>query len=447
MPYAAPLNPDDQNDPNKNNPGGPVNISGQSTTVSTGIPGQEPSGGKQKGSGQYANIQSYLDANKSQGDQMGEKIAGEVSAKAEDATQRISAYEAKAPTVQAYDPNEAIGRATNLSDDEKTQYKNHKATGGYTGPTDVSGVQGYQEANRAGDEAVALVRNAGNETGQRELLKQTYSRPQYSAGENNLDQALVQGSSGSKAKLENLGQKYSGLNSYLNNANTTVGNAVNAAKTQALTNRQAFIPAEAQARQSLLNPIQQRAEQAWTDNQALAGRVSSDLSDDTLSDETLRILGLKDGQSVYDVNLGSYLTPDLTQVGVDNVATPAERSKYAALSALFDDPTMKQITADGKSINALNFNKENFDKDLQRQSGQYAKWQNARNNINADFDRQYAEGLQTVNQLDSPRGREIATQQLAGLVASQRAAALNAADVSFQIDSNKNNLNRKITKG
>jgi hypothetical protein len=371
MPFAAPLL-DDENDPNKN-PNGGVNISGQSTTVSTGVPGQEAAapGEKQKSSGQYTNIQSYLDANKPQGDAMGGKIADDVSAKADNATTQIQSYESKAPTVAAYDPNEAIGRATSLNDTEKAQYKTNKATGGYSGPQNADGIEGYQAANKAGIEAAGLVKNAGTESGQRDLLKQTYARPQYSAGENNLDQALVQGSAGSKSKMEALGQKYSGLGASLDAANTKVGGAVNAAIGQAATNKGRFNPAETAARDALINPIQARADQTWADNQALAGRVAEDATDEVLSEETLRVLGLTEGQGLFNMNVGDYATPDVSQVGINNIANADERGKYAALQSLFDDPTMNQITGDGKAINPINFNKEKFDKDYGAKKGEY----------------------------------------------------------------------------
>lgn len=379
MPFAAPML-DDENDPNKNKSGG-VNISGQSTTVSTGVPGQEAAapGQKQKSSGQYTNIQSYLDANKEQGDAMGGKIAGDVTNKAEDATSKIGAYESKAPSVAAYDPNEAIGRATTLSDAEKTQYKTNKATGGYSGPQNAEGIEGYQAANTAGTAAATAVKNAGTESGQRDLLKQTYARPDYSAGQNNLDQALVQGSAGSKAKLEGVGQKYSGLTDYLGSANQKVGNAVNSAVTQSYNNRQAFNPAETAARQNLINPIQQRADQANQNNGAYIDRITGDASDNVLSDETLKALGLSEGQKIYDMNLGNYITPDKSQVGLNNAANSDERGKYAALQSLFDDPTMNQITVDGKAINPVSFNKAQYDKDL---AGKTAEINNLFKNTN-----------------------------------------------------------------
>lgn len=422
MPYAAPMI-EDENDPRKNPKGG-INISGQSTTVSTNVPGQESAtteGAKPRSSGQYTNIQSYLDANKQQGDQMGGRIAGDVEAKASDATQKIQDFESKAPTVGAYDPNEALGRATELSDAEKATYKKTRATGGYEGPSDISGMQGYQDVTKAGTEAAGLVKNIGTEQGQREVLKSTYQRPSYSAGENNLDQAILQGSEGSRTKLEGLSSKYSNLNDMLGGATTKVGDAINKANAQALANKQAFVPAETNAWDSLVNPAQQRAEQANLANPEIAKRIQDDLSDNILSDETLQRLGISTGSRIFDLNLRDYANPNLTQVGIDNVATTDERQKYAALQALIEDPTRTQITANGKSIEPISFNKSQFEKDLARKQAEFDAYA-AATNVAGVSDRMHADDIDEEFWKSDPDWVSAITQQtLADAIAGKQA--------------------------
>lgn len=362
MPFAAPIM-DDENDPNKKNQQNGVNISGQSTTFATNVPGQESGNSpKGKGSGQYANIQSYLDTNKDQADQMGQKITTNVAKEADDATAKVQDFSSKAPTVQAYDPNEAIKKATALNDQEKAQYKDVKKTGGYTGPATVDGVEGYQDVQKAASSAAQNVQNAGTETGQQQLLKKTYARPQYSAGENRLDQVLLQNSAGSRANLENLSQKYAGIDKLFNDASINVGNKINEATKVAAANRGSFVDAEKAARDALINPIQVRADQANATNKDYVKRIQEDAADEILSEETLKALGLSEGTRLFDMNINDYITPDLTQVGLNNAATADERQKYAALASLFDDPTMSQITADGKEIKPISFS-DKFAKD------------------------------------------------------------------------------------
>ena len=378
MPFAAPIM-DDENDPNKKSQQNGVNISGQSTSFATNVPGQEAGNSpKGKGSGQYANIQSYLDANKDQADQMGQKITTNVAKEADDATAKVQDFSSKAPTAQAYDPNEAIKKATALSDQEKAQYKEVKKTGGYTGPATVDGVEGYQDVQKAASSAAQNVQNAGTETGQQQLLKQTYARPQYSAGENRLDQVLLQNSAGSRANLENLSQKYSGIDKMFNDASINVGNKINEATKVAAANKGAFASAEEAARKALLNPIQARAEQANATNKDYVKRIQEDAADEVLSEETLKALGLSEGTRLFDLNIGNYITPDLTQVGINNAATADERQKYAALASLFDDPTMSQITADGKAINPITFS-DKFAKDQAAKQAEFDKYASSKN--------------------------------------------------------------------
>lgn len=365
MPFAAKPMIDDPNDLNKNQGQGGTNISGGAgANFSTGVPGQE--GGKdKKSSGNYANIQSYLDANKDQGDAMGQQVASGVESKAQDATQKINDFSQKAPSVAAYDPNEAYSKLGNLSDQEKTNYRTQKETGGYTGPQQIDQVEGYFDTQKAASAGSAAVKNAGNEYGQQQLLKDTYGRPQYSAGENRLDQTLLQNSAGSRQALEGVTSRYKDLDSMFNTKSQQVGGAINAANTQALANKNAFAPAEANQWKSLVDPIQARADQMNIDNPALIQRITDDTSDNTLNQETLDRLGLSEGSNTYGLNLSSYLNPNplASTAGLNNAANAQDRSRYQALADLVQDPTRTQITADGKGIDPVSFNKEKFDKD------------------------------------------------------------------------------------
>ena len=308
---------------------------------------------------------------KSRGDELGQKISGSVSSKADDATQKISNFQAQAPTVASYDPNAVLRNVTQASDLDKSNYKTEKLTGGYTGPKTVDEVNGYGDTVKATQNAYQNVQNLGSEGGRQQLLAQNFGRPQYSEGQNKLDQTLLQNSAGSKTALENTYSKYSNLNQLLDTAQTSVGTAVNKSNTQALANKNAFIPAENQATKSLLDPIQARAAQMNQDNPALISRYTNEANQDKFSDDTLKNLGLTAGQNIYGLNLGSYITPDATQVGVNNAATAEERSKYSALMSLLDNQQTPQITADGKQINPVSFNQAQFSKDLSAKDTEY----------------------------------------------------------------------------
>lgn len=368
MPYAARFNYNkDPNDPYKQNGQGGVNISGvQGADYSTNIPGQENQTKSKTSSGNYANIQSYLDANKDQGDQMGQTIASNVESKANEAQQKVTDYGSKAPSVQAYDPNEAYGNLTKLNDEQKNAYRTYKSTGGYSGPESYDKVAGYDDTQKIATEAATKAKNAGNEYGQQQLLKDQYNRPNYSAGENKLDQTLLQNSSGSRQALEGISQKYSGLDKLFQDTTTNVGNAINQATTQAQANKQNIAQAEANQWNTMMSELQKRADETNKQNELLRNKYLTDFRDknNTLSSDALQMAGLSDGQKLYGLDLGGYITPDTTVAGVDNVATVDEREKYKALADLVQDPTRTQVTMDGKSINPISFNKAQFDKDI-----------------------------------------------------------------------------------
>lgn len=384
MPYAIKPNLlDDKNKDSSNQSG--VNISGGAgADFSTGVPGQESTSAakNQKSSGNYANIQSYLDANRDQGDQMGQQISSNVESKAQDAQSKISGLQAKAPEVKDYDPNATFSKLGSLSDQEKSDYRNTRATGGYSGPQSIDKVDGYADAQKAAIEASGLVKNTANEYGQQALLKDAYKRPDYSAGQNKLDQVLLQGSAGSKQALEGISKKYAGLDNLFNTTAGQVGESINKANQTALANKNKIVQAEADQWKGLVDPIQARADEANRLNPELISRIQSDAADETLSQETLDQLGLGEGQNIYDLNLGNYITPDATAVGLNNVANAEERTKYQQLADLFQDQTRTQITGDGKSVKPVSFNKDQYEKDL---AGKSAQYQDYANNKTGDF--------------------------------------------------------------
>lgn len=373
---------------NKNQGSDGQNISGQSTSFSTGVPGSNAGASKdKKSSGQYANIQSYLDANKEQANQMGSNIAGNIETKGAEAKTAVQGFEAKAPKVDAYDPNAAIAKATQLTDQEKQQYKTNRQTGGYSGPEDISGVENYADTQAKATEAAQAAKNAATEEGQQALLKQTYARPTYSTGQNKLDQVLLQGSDQSRQALQDASQKYSALDAYFNDAQTKVGSAINDAKTQALANKNMFTPAEQAAKNQINTALQERAKQQTAQNLALINSAREDLTDNTVNSDLYDRLGLGafDNKTIYDLNLGNYLGTNATQLGVNDVATAEERQKYKALADLFGDQSMNQVTDQGGNINPVSFDQARFAADLAKKEAEYQGMANQKNSDYANW--------------------------------------------------------------
>jgi hypothetical protein len=348
--------------------GGGVNISGGQGANFDVVPGQEK---KQSSSGQYANLQTYLNANQPQSEAMGQKITQNVSQQGQEAQSKIGDFSQQKQSVAAYDPSAAIANAPTLSQAEKQQYQNVKQTGGYSGPQQLEQAQGYDAARTAAQSASDAAKMAGTESGQQELLKKTYARPDYSAGQNKLDQVLLMGNEQAKGQMSDLSSRYSDLYNQFNTTAQDVGSSINQAKQQALANQQAVIGAEAPAWDNLLNPIAQRAQQINEQNPQIYNNVLSDISDTALNQETLNRLGISEGQRLFDLNLGSYLTPNQTQVGLNDAANAEERAKYKALADLFQDQSRTQIGDAGSAIDPLTFNKAQFDQDAFNRLGAF----------------------------------------------------------------------------
>lgn len=410
---------------------GPSNVSGASTTFDNQPPGSQA--GKPKTSGQFTNIQAYLNANKEQATQMGSQVAGRVEQGAQEAQTNIGKFANEKQTVNTVNPNQYLA---NPAAANKTEYQALRQTGGYSGPDAIDKTQNYQAAAQSAQKATDLVKASGTEDGRMNLLQETYKRPTYSRGQQKLDQVLMQNDAASKDRFADINQKYSNISSMFDNTANEVGNSINQAKQTAAQNKQALLAAETQARKDLIDPIQKRAQDAYANNTGLIDRVNADLSDDVLSEETLANLGLAEDQSLFDLSLGSYLTPDRTQVGLDNVATADERSRYTALAALLDDPTMSQITANGKSITPISFNKDQFTKDLGTKQTEY---QAATKQITDEMDKLIAQMRATKEAGSAFGSSEDADQKIAELEA-RKAAALAANDKSYGV-------NRKIKKG
>lgn len=363
MPFVPMTKQQQEQDPNQ-----AVNISGGGANFADVVPGQEK---KEKSSGSYANLQKYIQANQPQAQQMGQNLSQNVESAGQQASQKVEQFGQQKPQVAEFDPNQYIQNAPQLSQEQKTQYQQTKATGGYTGPQQLEQAQGYTEAQKAAQEAANKAKMAGTESGQQELLKQTYARPDYTQGQVKLDQVLLGGNQQAKQSLGDLSQRYSGLYDLFNQKAEDVGTGINQATQQALKNREAVVLAEQKALQDLINPIESRVSQAMTERPQAQQRVFEDISDDLLFQDTLDRLGIGAGQSLYDLNLANYVTPNQTALTVNDLANQQERERYQALRDLFQNESMSQIGQSGQVTQPISFNKAAFEKDVQSKAAGY----------------------------------------------------------------------------
>lgn len=456
MPYIANQNlSEEQKKKQLQQSQGGFGVSGESTSFNQSQNANQAHAPKpQKQSGSWVNLNQYLDANKDQATAMGNKIADTVEQTAVKANNSINSLKANAPgVISAVKTDDWF---SNPDANKKEAYASLKNTGGYNGPDSIDKIAGFQDVQQNVNKADTQVKNAGTEIGRFNLLQDAYNRPQYSQGLKKLDNVLLQQNTESKSRFEDLGNKFKGILDTFNSESSNIGNQINSNVKQAAKNKQDLLLGESKAKQDLVNPIQARAAQLNRENPELVNRVTSDLSDDTLNAETLSLLGLNDGQSLYDLNLGAYLNPNLTQVGLNEAATAEERAKYQALAAMIDDPTMSQITADGRAIKPVEFNSESFTKDLEARQAAYSKALNegryTGNGSAVTFnDRRISDMSLAELQAALPAMRELQTQNnemesfqgqpmFQQLPIAQIEEILNSVNQSY-------NPNRRITRG
>lgn len=357
MPFAAPNKLDEENDPNNQGQAG-QNISGQSTSFSTGVPGQEASGKSQKGSGQYTNIQTYLDANKSQAGEMGSQVANKITSTGQEARDQIGTasqdFSKQVDQGTIKDLGRAQADASGIVDQAKSQAYNQKlsddqmnrfkevSTAQYKGPQDFESANVYQPTNEKVQKTQSYAQMSDSEPGRYQLLNEVFARPDYTAGQKNLDNLLISGDSGTKQKLMD--------------ARTAVGDVGGL-----FSKAQADARAQAQARTGEIDAVRSAALGDFTSKRdARSGEVDARLGDVknrwadeynqyanmlgnykggdmNLTSQQAKKLELMNGQGIYNLLANgadpkSYLTLNAYDAG--KVVSKDEQAQLAALDQL-----------------------------------------------------------------------------------------------------------------
>ena len=328
MPFAPKINQDQAGQAPQAGQASPK-LSGVSTSFN--VPGsgqaQAPGAAKtQKSSGQFQNIEKYIQANQPQAQQIGQKVGSAVENQITQAQQKAQQLGEQIQKVQEYKPSEVLQNLPSATEEQKKTYQATKQTGGYTGPQDITGLAGYGEAQTATQKAKESYDLLGSEAGQKTLLQQTFNQPQYGGGLLSLDQALLQRSQPGRQELENVQTKYKALDELFKTPITQASQNLTASQEQAAKNLAAFNPAETEAQKAILSPIEQRSKEANLNKPY--NEMTADIQDLYLDPQTLEALGLTSGQRIYGTDLSKFLGAPLAQATTQNIATEQERQKY-----------------------------------------------------------------------------------------------------------------------
>lgn len=363
-------------------------------------------GTSKQGSG-FVNLDKYMTAN--QGNNFGDQVTGKVQGDVDQAKQTLTDTSAGFTdasnqgttrwndvqgTVKGYVDN--AGDTTTADDAKSFQgYSNAQYQGPESFLGSTYGTQAQGAIQKSAQEANALQ----TEGGRFALLDQFYGRPKYSMGEKSLDNLLVQNTPGVAAKATSIGNQAKQLSASAGQSTQDLDNL-------ATTNRAATQETGKQTRDYMGNAVNEftkgledRYKSFGTDRDAYNQARRDDLSDDAFDEETLALLGLGDGSSLYDVNLASYLKENENGQGtVGEFATDQDYARYLALQQLSGEEgnllsaedRAKAGTANGR----LGADKDRLTKDITDRKAQYesriAPVQQAIETTNAEYERKRA---------------------------------------------------------
>ncbi len=393
---------EDDNTPGSEDPGAQSSDPAQSTSMSGGGSGgataATPAGARPTTPGGRPNIRQYLDANQGAGQKLSQGIQNKAQAKAGQIEQGVSESRSqlqaatnplesklgeegdKVIKTAFKDPSQILQQQDQLSEFQRLRNR------GYEGDINAAGTAAQQATQNLSAQANKLQGTAdlaGSEGGRFELLRNTFGQPQYTRGQQKLDQLFLQAEPGSARQLQ---QGLQGI-SRQQQQNISGLSSEAQAKIQAL---QGLSGQRAQDWQNLysggsdankldsdlssmgisdINAASQRnLANAQSDIEYASG-LRNRLGSNQLTQEDAQRLGLGDlaGKSLYDANLGSYINQNDKQATLAGTADKDQVARYRALKQLSGDTSgdlFGGATEVGDFGRAFDFNKDKLANDL-----------------------------------------------------------------------------------
>lgn len=292
-----------------------------------------------RGSG-FTNLSNYLQAN--QQNRLGSSIGAGITSSANQASQGLQQasqdFQGAAQRGQlATDANRqarevVLGRlasgATTPPTDQEVQQFGKYLGGQYAGPTALGNQFNLaQSANKA----ESLGRGLSTAEGRQGLLQQFVGAPQYTSGQQKLDNLLL-GATGGK-ELAQAKQKTVGLTNAVAResqraASTAAQNQAAAQKFGEETKNQ--INAQ---KSTISTPLQQQLDAAQKAQQDAMARIQESAKTGQFTAQDMAMLGLTEGQNLYDVNVAQNLNPVINPT-LGGLATDQQKAQLSALAKL-----------------------------------------------------------------------------------------------------------------
>jgi hypothetical protein len=330
-----------QDEEDKNKPaqqsldGGGELITGNNGGQPVAAAGEE----KKTASGSFTPLNKYLEANQSLG--FGQQVAGKVNEgldsaeKAQDTADTTFRSASDAATTKSND--ELVQKAKNSPQDVATDEFAKQRDAYYNAPANFTGSDYYQPAAQATQKGVGAAQQTRDEGGRKAYLQQTYARPDYSAGQQKLDNLLIQSDPNSKAAFEQTWQR-------ANSDQDRFGTLSSTLDSYAQQNKAATDQARSAARGAIgiddsgnfkddsdLMQILSGADKSAADYNTQAQKRYQGMLDQTMTPEEIAMLG-GDNRS-YRVDPSQYAQQGAA-ASRDNVLSVDQQARIAALARL-----------------------------------------------------------------------------------------------------------------
>lgn len=326
----------------------PETPEGQPRTTPTGTP----------------NIQSYIKANMGAGQQLAQGIQGGFQKQANQFGQQVSGAQsqlnkAAAPTEQALGQQGQNLIQTSFKNpqdilkqqDQLKQFQQLRDQG-YKGQIGNLNTNAQQQQTQLKSQLGNLQQTAGNantESGRYDLLRNTFGQPNYTQGQQKLDQLFLQSQPGATQGLQK------GLSGITNQAGQqlTGATAEQQAKLNALQGLSAqraqdikntFLNGNGNDQNLGIKGIEGATQAQYADDQARAAQlpqILADLKANKLNNGDINSLGINDlqGQRLYNLNLGNYVNQTAPSETLSQATTQDQLGRYNALQSLAGNPT------------------------------------------------------------------------------------------------------------
>jgi len=333
---------------------GGATISGQSSVLNAGAPqGQKG----QSSSGQFQNLNTFLDANKDNTSAMADKIVGDVGSSVDEANKATNTFRNSAGPEVKLETADSLNQ-TYYNDPAKANKADYTATkANYKGPELNTDVAGYDSAVKTTNAAKNKVAGLSGDVG--EAARNSFGQNQaYSAGANKLDSALLGRDKAAQAKIKGASTQFQGINDLLSGATNEVSNKIATNKSNTSANQNLMANQENAAITGQKSALQAKADAENLKQKNLNNLYASAAPDSFSQMSQNQDSGLSGAQYDQNVDWHNFFNQGTGTATAGSVASPDEAAKFSALAGLMD----KSDTLDtGQGFTQSSFNRSGYD--------------------------------------------------------------------------------------